>query len=160
MSKEVKQAKRLLYGIKPKAIPTGRGLRLPPPARVELLNARKLVLVLREIVILASRRVEQGLPVRSELKALFACQAKLRTGANKGTMFSYLCQRYAKHCVSAILRARRAWDRWIPAESAGLARTHLVRSRNGYLLRPLVYEVSDKITRDTLGTLSDRGLCP
>lgn len=124
MGKGTKRAKRSLYGIQPQAIASRKYRKaLHPSAQVELLNVREKVRNLRDLTILASRRVEQGLPIRTILKGLYAEIQYNRMQLGKRTMSSYLSARYAKHCVSVLLQAQSVWVRWIPPETGGLAPT-------------------------------------
>ena len=133
MSKETKKAKRSLYGIPPQEIASNRLRKTKTlPVQVELLAVRKHIHTLREIVILASRRIEVGDPIGKDLRSLHAAKHRAPSGKGFSTMSDYLIRRYASHCVRVLIQAQRASRSWIPPEyQEEMARSYKVRSGNG-----------------------------
>lgn len=87
---------------------------------------------LREIVILASRRIEVGDPIGKDLRSLHAAKHRAPSGKGFSTMSDYLIRRYASHCVRVLIQAQRASRSWIPPEyQEEMARSYKVRSGNG-----------------------------
>jgi len=124
MTNRVKKAKRLLYKLTPQEIASRKTLnkfRHIPHALVELQQAQKQVVLLRQLVIQASQRIEINLPIRKELSILFAAK-RYRSMGDGRTMCDYLVSHYAKHCVKVLLQAQSVWSRWIPTESVDIAR--------------------------------------